>query len=164
MTQTLVLGVGNTLLTDEGAGVHALHYLEKYCGPSPQVEYLDAGTLSFTLANEIATATNLIILDATELGAKGGTVRTFEGDELDEFLLAGKRSVHEIGFADMLDIARLQDCLPPNRVLIGIQPEDFGWGEFPGKSVTAAIPEAAALAVDFIRQWSAVPSPKAVRQ
>ena len=153
MSQTLVLGVGNTLLTDEGAGVHAMHYLRNLSEPSSEIEFLDGGTLSFTLADAIACANNLIIFDAAQLDSSAGTVRVFEGEELDDFLLAGARSVHEVGFADLMDIARLQDCLPANRALIGIQPDNIGWGELPGESVAAAIPRAAAIAAELIQQW-----------
>jgi len=164
MSHTLFLGVGNTLLTDEGAGVHALNYLQQQGDLSGDIEFLDAGTLSFVLADAIAAATNLIIFDAAELGEKPGTVRTFEGDELDDFLLGGKRSVHEVGFADLMDIARLQDCLPLKRALIGIQPGDFGWGDRPGEAVTEAIPEAAALATGLFVRWTEGSLPGVVNQ
>lgn len=58
--RTLVLGLGNTLLGDEGAGVYAVRALqEKYEGLA-DVEFLDGGTLSFTLAGSIEEAGNLI--------------------------------------------------------------------------------------------------------
>ena len=103
MTGTLVLGVGNILLADEGAGVHAMHYLEDTHDFS-DTRYLDGGTLSFTLAADIAEADNLIVFDAAQLEAEPGAVRVFEDHEVDEFLKSGRRSVHEVGFADLMDI------------------------------------------------------------
>jgi hydrogenase maturation protease len=153
MTRTLVLGVGNTLLADEGAGVHALNYLSQHYDDLPNTEFLDAGTLSFTLAGDIADADNLLIFDAAKLDAEPGAIRVFEAADLDEFLVSGRRSVHEVGFTDLMDIARLQDCLPVNRALIGIQPEQLGWGESPGAAVAAALPKAAELAANIIRRW-----------
>jgi hydrogenase maturation protease len=158
MIRTLVLGVGNTLLADEGAGVHALKYLAQHYDDLPNTVFLDAGTLSFTLAADIGEADNLLIFDAAQLEDKPGAIRVFVGAALDEFLISGRRSVHEVGFADLMDIARLQDCLPANRALIGIQPEVFGWGELPSETVAAVIPKAAALAADLIREWSAGPA------
>lgn len=155
MTGTLVLGVGNTLLADEGAGVYAMDYLSQHCDDLPDTEFLDAGTLSFTLAGDIADADNLLIFDAAQLDDEPGTIRVFEDDALDDFLMSGRRSVHEVGFADLMDIARLQDCLPLNRALIGIQPEVLGWGDRPGPKVTAAIPQAAEMAAGLIRRWTA---------
>ena len=43
---TLVLGIGNTLLTDDGVGVHAVQYLKDHYTHLPDTEYLDGGTLS----------------------------------------------------------------------------------------------------------------------
>jgi hydrogenase maturation protease len=164
MTHTLCLGVGNTLLKDEGAGVHAMNHLSSLGDWTDDVQFLDAGTLSFTLADAIADADNLLIFDAAQLGAEPGAVRVFEAGAFDEFLVSGKRSVHEVGFADLMDIARLQDSLPANRALIGIQPADLGWGEHPGDAVSAALPEAARLAMEILDRWSARTPARVVNQ
>jgi hydrogenase maturation protease len=157
MSHTLFLGVGNTLLSDEGAGVHALRHVEARITARDDIKFLDAGTLSFVLADAIAEASNIIIFDAAEFDAGPGSVRVFEGRAFDDFLLGGKRSVHEVGFADLMDIARLQDCLPENRALIGIQPGAFGWGEQPGEAVMAALPRAAVLAIEILERWTHQP-------
>lgn len=164
MSDTLILGVGNTLQRDDGAGVHAMCYLRDHEPALGDARFVDAGTLSFVLADDIASAANLIIFDAAELGADPGTVRVFEGPEFDTFLQSGKRSVHEVGFADLMDIARLQECLPMRRALIGIQPGEFGWGDEPGEKVRAAIPEAAQQARKIIERWSSETLPEAVNQ
>ena len=161
MTRTLVLGVGNILLADEGAGVHAMRYLED-THEIPDTTYLDGGTLSFTLAADIADADNLIIFDAAQLDIEPGAVRVFEDDEVDEFLTSGRRSVHEVGFADLMDIARLEGTLPHHYALIGIQPEQLGWGEAPGAAVTRAIPEAAECAAALIDKWTTTKEAAAV--
>lgn len=152
-THTLVLGVGNVLLADEGAGVHAMRYLEDN-HDCPDTAFLDGGTLSFTLAADIADADNLIVFDAAQFGAAPGEVRVFEGAEVDNFLKSGRCSVHEVGFADLMDIARLEGTLPRRYALIGIQPEQFGWGETPGQAVTRAIPRAAREAAALIDRWT----------
>jgi len=74
MTRTLVLGVGNILLADEGAGVHAMRYLEEHYD-LPNTTFLDAGTLSFSLAADIADADNMIVFDAAQLGTNPGDVK-----------------------------------------------------------------------------------------
>jgi len=150
---TLVLGVGNLLLADEGAGVHAMRYLEDN-HDCPDTAFLDGGTLSFTLADDIAAADNLIVFDAAQLGSAPGDVRVFEGPELDTFLKSGRCSVHEVGFADLMDISRLQGTLPRHYALIGIQPEQFGWGDAPGEAVARAIPRAAREAAELIDKWT----------
>jgi hydrogenase maturation protease len=151
---TLILGIGNTLLSDEGAGIHALEYLRR-CHPSiPGVQYLDGGTLSFTLAGEIEEADNLIVIDAARLGASPGTVCCMPGSEMDRFLGKGSCSVHEVGLLDLMDIARLTDSFPEHRALIGIQPETVAWGDAPSPPVLRAFPEVAAYALGLLEQWA----------
>ena len=50
LTNTLILGIGNTLLCDEGAGVHALNLLQSTYPDLQNLTFIDGGTLSFTLA------------------------------------------------------------------------------------------------------------------
>ena len=152
--QTLVLGIGNTLLSDEGVGVHAVHYLQSQHEDLPDTRFIDGGTLSFTLAAEIEQADNLIVIDATQLHAEPGTVKTFVNEEMDRFLgLGNKRSVHEVGLLDLIHISRMTGHFPQRRALIGIQPEKLDWGESPTASVAAAIPQACEQVIQTIREW-----------
>ena len=45
--KTLILGIGNVLLQDEGAGVHAIQMLAELSGRRDDIELMDGGTLSF---------------------------------------------------------------------------------------------------------------------
>jgi hydrogenase maturation protease len=151
---TLILGIGNTLLSDEGAGIHALEYLRGLHPAIPGVQYLDGGTLSFTLAGEIEDAGNLIVIDAAQLDAAPGTVCCMTGSDMDRFLGKGKCSVHEVGLLDLMDIARLTDAFPAHRALIGIQPDSTVWGDAPSPQVSRAFPEVAAHALGLLEQWA----------
>ena len=155
-TTTLILGIGNTLLSDEGAGVHAIRMLGERYSNSNHVTLLDGGTLSFTLAGPIEDADHLIVIDAAELQASPGTVRVFVEDDMDRFVGANKKSsVHEVGLLDLLTIARLSDHLPERRALIGIQPEFLDWGEEPTAVVREALPVACEHAVELVERWHA---------
>src|SRR3970282_20500 len=104
----LVLGIGNTLLADEGVGIVAMRELETLFGAREDMEFLDGGTLSFTLAVPIAECDALMVIDAAELGAAPGAVRSFQGAEMDRFLGVNRKSgVHEVGLLDLVSISRL---------------------------------------------------------
>jgi hydrogenase maturation protease len=155
MTTKLVLGIGNTLLRDEGCGVHVIQHLQRRYGQSrPDVCFLDVGTLSFTLAGFLENTSQLIVVDAAELNAKPGAIRTFVDAHMDNFLNACKRSVHDIGLQDLLDIARLIDHLLSKRPLIGIQPQQVEWGDQPSRAVAKAIPKAAKRVLQLIYVWA----------
>src|SRR5512135_912004 len=101
--KTLVLGIGNTLLQDEGAGVHAVRMLEQHTVGRDDIELLDGGTLSFTLAGAIEEAEQLIVIDAAQLNSAPGTTHVFEGEQMDAFVGGSrKRSVHEVSLIDLL--------------------------------------------------------------
>jgi hydrogenase maturation protease len=153
--RTLVLGVGNSLLTDEGTGVHVVAYLAREYPDLAGVTYLDGGTLSFTLAGPIEDHDALIVVDAAQLGAPPGTVRVFEGTEMDRFLGRAKLSVHEVSLVDLMDIARLTDHLPARRAIVGVQPAEVGWGSEPTPEVARAVPDAAERVLGLIRTWQA---------
>jgi hydrogenase maturation protease len=154
--EILILGIGNTLLTDEGAGIHALNHLQSEYPDIPNLTFLDGGTLSFTLATWIEDCTNLIVFDAAELNQPAGTVKTFVDEAFDNFLGASKRSAHEVGLLDLMDIARLTGHFPEKRALIGIQPGYMSWGMEPTAAVQGALDEAVDEAVILIRQWQKI--------
>lgn len=153
---TLILGLGNTLLGDEGAGVHVVRALRARLPDGAEVECLDGGTLSFTLAVPIENATRLIVIDATELVAAPGTIQVFVGEAMDRFLGSNRRrSVHEVALLDLMAIACLSEHLPTRRALIGIQPEIVTWSDSPSPRVAAAIGGACAAALELIAEWNA---------
>ncbi len=150
----LVLGIGNVLLQDEGVGLHLLKFMAQQYPPLPAVTYLDGGTLSFTLADEIAAHEHLLVLDAVELHAPPGTWCCYENTAMDHFLGTTKRSAHEVGLLDLLDISRLTGQLPQHRALIGVQYGVFGWGTELTPAVAASIPLAGQAATRLLQQWA----------
>jgi hydrogenase maturation protease len=152
--KTLVLGIGNSLLGDEGIGPHVIGHLHRNHPKRDHVELLDGGTLSFSLAGFIEDADHLIVVDAAELQDAPGTVRTFVGEDMDRFLnRPGRRSVHEVGLTDLLTIALLNEHYPAKRALIGVQPKDIDWAEEPSAAVAAAIPGVCDTVNALIEEW-----------
>ena len=153
MRTTLILGIGNNLLTDEGIGIHVVRHLDAHHANEPGVTYLDGGTLSFTLAEPIAEHDNLIVVDAARFGEQPGVYRCFEGADMDRYLTGNRASVHEVGLVDLFDISRLSGTFPTHRALICVEPASLGWGEFPTPEVTAAIAPVADLALELAARW-----------
>ncbi len=152
--KTLVLGLGNTLLGDEGAGVHAVRRMQQLHGDRTDIEFLDGGTLSFTLAGPIEHTENLIVIDAAELHADPGTLRVFTGEDMDHFLGANRKaSVHEVSLLDLMAIALLAGRLPRRRALVGIQPQFLNWADGPSEAVAQAIPRACGEVMNLAGAW-----------
>ncbi len=151
----LVLGIGNTILTDEGVGIVAMHELRARFGERADLEFLDGGTLSFTLAAPIAECCALLVIDAAEFGEPPGTVRSYEGDEMDRFLGENRKSsVHEVGLLDLRSISLLSGHWPAQRALIGIQPAKVDWGTTLSPAVGAALPQVSRIAAGIIERFT----------
>jgi hydrogenase maturation protease len=151
--RTLVLGVGNPLMSDDGVGQRLLAELASLQPPLADVDYVDAGTLSFLLLPRIEDCGALLVLDAARLGGSPGEVREFSGAGMDGFLKSASCSVHEIGLRDLLDAARLTEALPARRALVAVQPGRVDWGENLSPPVAAAVPAATARARVILERW-----------
>lgn len=151
---TVILGIGNELLTDDGAGIHVLRRLSQRL--STGCTLVDGGTIGLSLLDSLADAPQLIVLDAATLDAPAGTVRVLEGAAMDRFIAgAPRRTVHEAGLQDLMSAAALHGHLPPRRALVGIQPGCVDWGTSPSPAVAASLDAAADAAVALVARWAA---------
>ena len=155
MSTALVLGVGNTLLRDDGAGVHVAMQLKATGVESEAVRVLDAGTLGFALLPAVQTCAALIVVDAAREGLPAGSVTVREGPAMDAFVCRRGRTVHDVGVADLLAMARLSGCLPARRALVGIEPAAVEWGVECTPAVASAVPLAATRVRELLAQWQA---------
>lgn len=147
-----VVGIGNSLLSDDGAGIHALERFEKSNSRS-DVVCLDGGTVGLALLDRLSDLGGLVALDAMKLGKEPGTVTVLEGTAMDAHLRQQHGSVHEVGLSDLMDALRLRGDLPEKRALIGIEPENMDWGTQPTPAVDAALSEASDQAEQLVRRW-----------
>ncbi len=141
----LVLGVGNVLLSDEGAGVRAVEQLQRSYVFSPQVELIDGGTMGLDLLGYLDDTSHLFIIDAIVSSKPPGSV-VIEKLLDPPAYFRQKISPHQIGISELLAVAAMQDCLPPSITLFGIVPLDLSTGIEMSPMVNAAV-EQVVLAV-----------------
>ncbi|MRR51874.1 MAG: HyaD/HybD family hydrogenase maturation endopeptidase [Rhodocyclaceae bacterium] len=125
--RTVILGVGNILLTDEGIGVRVIETLQQRYRFPPDVEVVDGGTAGMELLETLEHADNLIIVDAVRVGQPPGTVVRMAGDEVPVFFRT-KISPHQIGISDLMAALYFRDASPKNMVVIGFQAVDLSDG------------------------------------
>lgn len=122
--KTLVLGVGNILLSDEGLGVRAVEELKKKYRFSNDVELMDGGTLGIDLLYFMEGFERLLLVDAVLGGCAPGTLYRFEGDEVKAYFRK-KVSAHELGIQEVLALAQMLGKDPKEVVLVGMEPESL---------------------------------------
>lgn len=102
--KTLVLGLGNIIMGDEGVGVHVVRALEKH--KLPNVEYLDGGTGGFILLEPLQNAGRIILIDAAADGNSPGTVTRTTPKFARDY--PPTLTAHDIGVKDLLDAFYMQ--------------------------------------------------------
>jgi hydrogenase maturation protease len=117
---TLVLGLGNTIMTDDGFGVKVVEALSSRFLLRGPVTLVDGGTLGLDLLPRLEGIEQLLIVDALAMQAPPGTVFRLEGEEVPR-AFASKLSVHQMGVQDLLAVAELQGHLPRELVVWGVQ-------------------------------------------
>jgi hydrogenase maturation protease len=123
--KTVVLGLGNVLHCDDGAGPQAISRLRADPRVPTDVSLVEGGTLGLELLPYVWDCDRLIVIDAVDVGAPPGTLVRMSGEELNA--LPGNSSVHQLGVPDLLVALRMLAERMPQVVLLGVQPESTDW-------------------------------------
>jgi hydrogenase maturation protease len=123
--RTVVVGLGNTLMGDDGLGVAALMRLQREWSVYPEVDWIDGGTAGMCLLPIVEGARRVMLIDAIDAGAAPGTTHVIERDRLPRYL-ATKVSPHQIDLRDVLALAELRGTLPDDAIAVGLQPAAIG--------------------------------------
>jgi hydrogenase maturation protease len=117
---TVVIGIGNIVLSDDGLGVHAVRRLRDR-HTLHGVELIEGGTAGLLLLPHLADARRAILVDAIDVGAPSGTLVRLEGEACKRAFSTGL-TAHEVGLADLLAAARISGAWPEALVIHGAQP------------------------------------------
>ncbi|NOR49874.1 MAG: hydrogenase maturation protease, partial [Desulfuromonadales bacterium] len=123
----LVLGLGNTIMTDDGFGVEVVTTLSSRYHFQGPVKILDGGTLGLDLLPHLEEIESLLIIDALDMRDEPGKIFRLQGDEVPR-AFASKLSVHQMGLQDLLAVAELQGHVQRNLVVWGVQAECIEMG------------------------------------
>jgi hydrogenase maturation protease len=137
---TLILGVGNPLLGDDGVGVLAVQQLQERGGFPPHVTVVDGGTDGLGLIPLIERYRRVIVVDAVPMGLPAGTIRRFTWNKV---RAAGREqvlSLHQTDLTDALVLAEALRCLPQEVIIYGVQPHTMDWDHPLSAPVERALP------------------------
>ncbi len=147
----LVLAVGNVLLGDDGCGQRVLADLETLRSRwGAAVELVDGGTQGMALLGLLSGRRTLVVLDAVRLGAAAGTVHHLCGADVFAALAARGLTAHEGNAGELLRSAALLGEMPPEVMVIGVEPERIATEIGVSRPVAKAVPGAVRLAARVI--------------
>ncbi len=139
MDRTLILGIGNILLRDEGVGVRVIEAMSTMDTPA-DVDLLDGGTSGAGLIDEVADREKVIVIDAIDTDLQPGAVLRLTLDDLIQ-RTDSALSLHEFGVLETFQAARLLGRAPREVVIFGVQPKDVSTGLELSEEVAGAVPK-----------------------
>lgn len=121
-----VLGCGNILASDEGAGVHAVRKLNKYRFPS-DVKVFEVGRPGTSLLDFMLGAEILIVIDAVNTGSRPGSIMKYDSSGYTPLELF-KLSIHGFNLIHAYEsgLKQYAERMPQELMLYGIEVKERG--------------------------------------
>ena len=141
--KTIVLGIGNPILSDDGVGIHVANQLKQHI-KDPNVTIDEALTGGMNLLDLIIGFDKAILIDAVKMkNARTGDVKRFS---ISDMSTAHSCNPHDVSLAEALKMAeRLgENHIPREIVIVGIMMNEMPceFGEKLSETVAAAVPKA----------------------
>ena len=144
---TLILGLGNPLLGDEGIGVRVVEELKGRELPDGVVVH-EGGTAGLGLIGLMEGYQRVIIVDAADMGQPPGHVVRFTPSEVQFKTAEAPLSLHQIGLGEALAVAEALEMAPAELIIIGVQPSRLEMGVGLSPEVEGAIPQIVRMVLD----------------
>ena len=155
-----MVGVGNTIFSDDGAGVHAARLLKNDARLPANVSVLDGGTLGLELLAYVCDATRVLFLDAVDIGKSPGTLSRMTARDI--LGISSGSSVHQLGVVDLIAAMMLVSEERQEIIVLGVQPANTDWGTELSPRIQEALQPLVDAALTELQQWTAYPA-KSVR-
>ena len=139
MKKTAIIGIGNTLMSDDGAGVRVLEILDDL---PDHVSIVELATGGMVLLHHLEDYDRVIIADAVDFGGRPGEIRVFSPDEVRTIKTVGY-SLHDLDILKVLELAAKLGMLPESVRIAAIQPVSLEMKEGLTPPVEAALPQLA---------------------
>jgi hydrogenase maturation protease len=158
MSTTVVIGLGNPLMGDDGAGLVALEILRERWNLG-HIELVDGGTWGMSLLPTIEDADRVIFVDAIRAGGMPGDIAVLERERLPIYFTRAL-SPHQTDLRDVLAAAELRGTIPSECVAIGVEPELIELGTELTTVVQRSIEPLVAAVVERLRLWGHACEPR----
>jgi len=151
-SRTLILGLGNRVMSDDSAGPVALDLLlEKYALPA-NVDTLDGGTLGLELLTYMEGYGAIILIDCVMRGGNPGDLIEVDEEEI-ETVFERALSPHQMGIKDLVAVLRLQGRTPDKMVVVGVEGQSVLPGIELSPPVKASLQSLVERVVSVLERW-----------
>ncbi|MFW6120653.1 MAG: hydrogenase maturation protease [Petrotogales bacterium] len=149
--KTIILGVGNLILGDDGVGVHVANEIKKHIN-NPNITIDEAITGGMNLLDLILGYDKAIIIDAVK--TKDGENSEVKRIPLDDFSTMHSCNPHDVSLIEAIEMAKKmgEDRIPKEIIIIGVMMKELPcqFGEKLSKKIASAVPKAVELTLEEI--------------
>ena len=138
MKDTIIIGIGNILLQDDGVGVHVIERLENEKLPST-VELVDGGTSTLDTLGFFLDYKKVIVVDSLKAGLEPGTIYKIKPEDIKNYKKENL-SIHDVQILDVVQMANMMGKFPAV-VIFGIEPEKIALDLEMTQTMISKIPE-----------------------
>lgn len=133
----VVLGLGNSLMSDEGIGPAIVEWFYEHAEDYPLIDFIDAGTGGMSILHLFANRRKAIFIDCAYMGTKAGTIRKFEPTDVNSVKKLTHQSLHEADILKIISLSKKLDQQPQSIVIFGIEPESVKPGQALSETLAA---------------------------
>ncbi|MDD4874743.1 MAG: hydrogenase maturation protease [Dehalococcoidales bacterium] len=142
--KTMVLGIGNVIMGDEGFGLYVIRRL-KEIGMPENIKLEEGGVGGFNLLNDLEGIKQLIVVDIMMVPLPPGELQIFKpGNPPSE---PGKVivSFHQVGVLELVNIWGLMGKKEPDVTFLVTRPQTIDWGTELSQPLKSAVEKAARM-------------------
>jgi len=145
LSDVIIMGIGNLIKSDDGAGLHAVRALE---GRVPEgVELVEGSVYCADLFGFLDGRSKAIFIDAIDAGEEPGAIFRFTPQQVKQ-KAALSVSVHDFGLYELIQTSRLMGECPEDITIFAIQVEHVEFGDQLTEKVAAAVPKVCELVLE----------------
>jgi len=123
--KTLVLGLGNPLMADEGIGTEIIKKLQSASEKFPEADFIDAGTGGLSILYKLQGRKNVVIIDCAKMNTAPGTIKKFTPQQVRSIKTVNDLTLHDVDIFKVVELAVKMDSAPQNIVFFGIEPKEI---------------------------------------
>jgi hydrogenase maturation protease len=146
--KTLVLGLGNPILSDDGVGIKVAHEVANQLN-NPQVTVAETSAAGLNLLDSIVGYDKVIIIDAIQT-KEGNTGQIYRMGTEDFSLTKHFSSPHQINLVTALELGKMLNLAIPQKITIfAVEAKDItSFSEKCTPEVEQAIPEVVKMVLE----------------
>ena len=147
-----VIGLGNLLMGDDGAGIYVINELRKQNLPE-EIDIIDGGTGGVELIDILASSRTTIVIDA--IMTQGNSITGIRLFSPDAFIFSKEDngySLHDVELTSVLRLMRALDLEIPEIKIVGIPAVDISPRIGLSEECSRLIPEAVELIVEVLQK------------